>query len=109
MSQSLKSLLLEEEIALLVKYFGMQRIRAALAKVPAGGDEERRAPTRKMKPRSPRPPIRATVTQGLESIRERDPEKYLLLSEFLRRLEDRQILPESQDIRQFAQIVGLKD
>jgi hypothetical protein len=108
MSQSAKSLLLEEEIALLVKHFGVHRIQAALAKVPVAAGEERLAPTRKAEPRGQRP-IRATVAQVLESIRDRDPEKHILLTEFLRRLQDREILPESQDIRHFAQIVGLKD
>jgi len=32
-----------------------------------------------------------------------------LLSEFLGHLKNREILPESQDIRLFAQLIGLKD
>jgi hypothetical protein len=45
----------------------------------------------------------------LESIRESAPEKYYLLTDFLGRLKNRDILPESQDIRHFAQLVGLKE
>ncbi len=108
MRRTSKSLLLEEEIELLVKHFGLQRVRAAIAKVSTEGDEEPHAPARKSMPRSQRP-ILASVPDGLESIRESAPEKYHLLTEFLRRLKNRDILPESQDIRHFAQLVGLKE
>ncbi len=108
MSRSSKSLLLEEETALLVRHFGIKRVWAALRKVSIESGEELPAPTRKTAPRRPRP-IRATVANRLESIRESDPEKHRLLSEFLRRLTAREILPESQDIRHFAHVVGLKD
>jgi hypothetical protein len=42
-------------------------------------------------------------------IRESNPDKYALLREFLHRLKDRRVLPESQDIRFFAQMIGLKE
>lgn len=108
MSRLSKSLLLEEEIDLLVKHFGLRRVRAALARISIEGNEQPHAPTRESMPRSQRP-IRANVPGGLESIRESAPEKYRLLTDFLGRLKNRHILPESQDIRHFAQLVGLKD
>src|SRR5271166_5729358 len=49
------------------------------------------------------------MKDALGSIRESDPDKYILLSEFLSHLKDRTILPESQDIRYFAQLIGLKE
>ena len=90
MSRSSKSLLLAEEIDLLVRHFGVQRVRAALAKIPIDGDEAPRMATRKDAPRGKRP-IHANGTSAIESIREIDPEKYRLLSEFLLRLKDRRI------------------
>ena len=48
------------------------------------------------------------ATKVHESIREVHPEKYRLLSEFHLRLKARDILPEAQDIRYFAQIIGIK-
>ena len=54
-------------------------------------------------------PTRLPVANALELIRGSDPEKHRLLSEFLGHLKDRKILPESQDIRHFAQLIGLKD
>jgi hypothetical protein len=54
-------------------------------------------------------PTRPTVADALELIRGSDPEKHRLLSEFLGHLKDRKILPESQDIRYFAHLIGLKD
>jgi hypothetical protein len=108
MSQSSKSLLLEEEIGLLVKHFGVQRVRAALTKVSNEGGEEPRELAWRVEPRNQKT-VPITIAGTLESIRESDQEKYQLLSEFLRQLKDRQILPESQDIRHFAQIVGLKE
>src|SRR5258708_33617627 len=103
MSRLSKSLLLEEQIDLLVKHFGLKRVRAALTRIiSTEGDEQ--MPTRNSLPPSQRP-IRTNVPEGLESIRESAPEKYLLLTDFLIRLKNRHILPESQDIRHFAQLV----
>jgi hypothetical protein len=108
MSHSSKSLLLDEQIGLLVRHFGIQRVRAAVAKSSIEGDEEPHAPSHKTVSRDQKP-TRPTIVEALESIRESDPEKHRLLSEFLSDLKDRRLLPESQDIRHFAQLVGLKD
>jgi len=102
-----RSLLLSEEIDLLVRHFGIQRVRAAVAKASIAGEEKPSVATRKNTSRG-KESIRANGTNIIESIREPDPEKYHLLSEFFLRLKARRILPESQDIRYFAQKVGLK-
>jgi hypothetical protein len=107
MSRPTKSLLLDQ-IDVLVRHFGLQRVRAAVAKFSAEAGEETDAAPRKPAPDSRKampPPVAST----LELIRERDPEKHFLLGEFLSRLKDRKVLPESEDIRLFAQFVGLKD
>jgi len=108
MSHSSKSSFLDEAIGLLVQHFGIRRVRAALAKVAIGDDDEvqkspRRYVSRDQKSARPR------IANALELIRGSDPEKHRLLSEFLGHLKDRKILPESQDIRHFAQLIGLKD
>jgi hypothetical protein len=108
MSRSAKSLLLAEEIDLLVRHFGIQRVRAALAKVMIEGEENTPVAARKNDRRARRP-IRVNGANALEAIREIHPEKHRLLNDFLFRLRDRQVLPESQDIRHFAQLIGLKD
>lgn len=108
MSPSSRSLLLEQEIDLLVRHFGIQRVRSVLAKFSIKGDEEPSALRRRTAPNGRKPP-QPTVANTLELIRGSDPDKYRLLNEFLVRLKDRRILPESQDIRHFAQLVGLKD
>lgn len=100
--------LLEDEVDLLVRHFGIQRVRAALAKAdPEPCQNERQSPFRAASNRkqSPHPTIDAT----LDSIKWAEPAKYRLLKEFLARLRSREILPESEDIRLFAQVVGLKD
>jgi hypothetical protein len=108
MSQSPKQSLLREQINLLVKHYGIRRVRSAVAKAPTADDEEGRVPTRKDAPRSLRT-VRTNGISSIESIREADPEKHRLLSEFLLRLKAREVLPESQDIRHFAQLIGLKE
>jgi hypothetical protein len=108
MRHSPKSLLLEDEIGLLVRHFGLEQVRAVVAKFSIRGSEEPHALPRNTV-RSDRKPGRPTIVNALELVRGSDPEKYRLLSEFLTRLRDREILPESQDIRHFAQLVGLKD
>ena len=108
MSNSSKSSFLEEEIGLLVQHFGIKSVRAALARVAIGGDEELRKPLRRSVNRDQKP-SRLPIANALELIRGSDPERHRLLSEFLDHLKDRKVLPDSQDIRHFAQLIGLKD
>lgn len=103
-----KASFLEQEIALLVQHFGLARVRAALRHVTNGNDEEAPKPSRRPTPRD-RVSIRPSVVNGLELLRQGDPEKHRLLSEFLNQLKERKILPESQDIRHFAHLIGLKN
>jgi hypothetical protein len=98
---------LEEEIALLVRHFGIARTRAALRKVSKGMDEEPMKPSRTSTSRDVAS-IRPTIVSALEVVRGSDPEKHRMLNEFLGQLKERTILPESQDIRHFAQLIGLK-
>lgn len=105
MSYSSKSRLLEEEIDLLVRHFGAQRVRSVVEKLAANGDEGPRRRTAL----SGRKPMQPTVASALELIQNNDPEKYRLLKEFHIRLMDRKTLPESQDIRHFAQLIGIKE
>src|SRR5712671_249791 len=86
----------------------LEMVNAALAKVSTGGAKEPQEPWRKTVSRHQTPP-RSTIANALELIRESAPEKHRLLSEFASQLNDRKILPESQDIRFFAQLIGLKD
>ena len=107
MSQSSKSSFLENMIRLLVQRFGVKSVRAALAKASIGCDEEPQKPIRRSASRDQKAP-RPTVANALEEIQASQPEKHRLLSQFLDRLKDRKILPESQDIRHFAHLVGIK-
>jgi len=107
MSHSQKSLLLEDEIGLLIKHFGIERVRAVIAKFSREGWDNTKAP-RKPESNHLGPPPRP-VASDLDLLRETEPEKYRLLSEFFGQLKEGKVLPESQDIRYFAQIVGLKE
>ena len=108
MRRSSKSIFLDEAIGSLVRYFGLETVTAALAKFSTGSGKEPHEPWRKTESRRQTPPP-PTIVDTLKSIRESDPEKHALLSEFLGHLQDRTILPESQDIRHFAQLIGLKE
>src|SRR5438105_3859219 len=108
MNHSSKSSFLEESITLLTQHFGVERVRSALAKVSIESDEDQQKPTRQSVSRNQKP-NRPTIVNALESIRQGHPEKHRLLAEFLSDLKDRKILPESQDVRHFAQLIGLKD
>ena len=99
---------LEDAVALLVQHFGVARVRAALAKVSNGAVETsegqgRRSSTKSNHQNSP------SVASTLEQLYLKDGEKYLLLNDFYMHLKDGKVLPESQDIRFFAQIIGLKE
>lgn len=108
MIKSPRASLLEEEIALLIHHYGVVRVRTALRKLSNGIDEQPLKPTRPSTPRN-LAPMRPSIASGLESLREKDPEKHRLLSEFFSQLKGRKILAESQDIRHFAQIIGVKN
>jgi hypothetical protein len=108
MSRKSTSAFLDEEVRLLVQHFGVERVRAALAKVPYGTVEASDGPP----PRpSSKPDHQANpnVKATLEELRQKDEEKHRLLTHFYTRLKDRNVLPESQDIRHFAQLIGLKE
>jgi hypothetical protein len=108
MSRLSKSLLLEEQVGLLVRHFGLSKVQAALAKASPKAEKQSETPVLQTVSRAQRP-IRPTIVQSLEAIRQTSPDKHRLLSEFLTQLKRRQVLAESQDIRQFAQLVGLKE
>jgi hypothetical protein len=108
MSQNPRSSFLEEEVGLLVQHFGVDRVRTALAKVSNGTVQ---APERRSRPRSAESNRQAnpSVTTTLDQLRQTDEEKHRLLSGFYIQLKDKKVLPESQDIRHFAQLIGLKE
>jgi hypothetical protein len=108
MSRRLPASFLTEQIGLLVLHFGADKVRAALAnfskdfvplssqKPPAGSVKAKEGSS-------------TSIPQMLSVCQRQDDQKYRLLSEFYTNLKNRSVLPESQDIRQFAQVVGLKD
>jgi hypothetical protein len=95
-------------VGLLVEHFGLGPVRSALAKFSNGSAE-----TAELHPHRLRAGPQNQATPGiltlLEGLRQKDPEKHHLLSDFYARLKSRTVLPESQDIRQFAQLIGLKE
>ncbi len=108
MTQKSRQSFVDEAIGLLVKQFGVGRVRAGLAKASNGtiSSPEGRAQRGSSKPDHQ---ARPTVTRTLEQLRQKDEKKHRLLAGFYTRLKDRTVLPESQDFRHFAQIVGLKE
>lgn len=108
MSRKPRSSFLEEEVRLLVQYFGVNRVRTALSKVSNGAVE---APERQSRRQFADPDHQAnpSVTSTLEHLRQMDKEKHRVLSDFYTQLKDKKVLPESQDIRHFAQLIGLKE
>jgi hypothetical protein len=99
--------LLKDAVGLLVHHFGPERVQTALAafsrtEVDAARVEANVAPNRPIGRR----PI--SVASALEKIRHLDEQKYTIAAAFHRQLLEKTVLPESQDIRQFAQIIGLK-
>lgn len=102
-----KPSLLEDALGLLVQHFGVERVRSALAKVSVKGADE----LRDTKPKPIPTQLRVsgeTVSHALESIQGAEPDKHRLLSDFHNLLNVRGSLPDPQDIRHFAQLIGLK-
>jgi len=94
---------LAEELAILIRHFGFKHVQTALKKLAPREESDAHATNRQ-------PPARANgMSHSLDSIRASNPEKYDLLDAFLRRLKAREVLPQAQDIRYFAQQIGLKE
>lgn len=108
MSRKSQSSFVENTIELLVQHFGVDRVRAAFAKVSNGAveafeDQARRRPSKPDRQANP------SVTSTLEQLRHKDEEKHRLLTHFYTQLKNMTVLPESQDIRHFAHLIGLKE
>ena len=106
MNPKSKKPFVDEAVGLLVQHFGVDRVRIALAKV---SDDAVKPPDSQPSQRSSSHQANSSVTTALEQIRHKDDEKFHLLTDFYVRLKSRIVLPESQDIRHFAHIIGLKE
>ncbi len=98
----------DSAVRLLVDHFGVDRVRAALAKVSHGAAATCEGQARRQS-RKPDRVANPTVTSTLNQLRHKDEVKHRLLTEFYTHLKHRKVLPESQDIRHFAQLIGLKE
>ncbi len=107
MTRKSRQSVLDDMIGLLIKHFGLDRVQASLAKASS---DAVRASEGQPRSGSSRPDLQAnpTVTSMLEQLRQEDEEKYRLLAGFYTKLKDKTVLHESQDIRHFAQLIGLK-
>jgi hypothetical protein len=108
MSQKSTPSFVDEAVGLLVQHFGADRVQIALSKVANGAVKLPQNQHRRPSSRSSRP-TRPSVASTLEQMRSIDERKYQLLADFFTRLNDRRVLADSQDIRQFAQLIGLKE
>jgi len=106
MTRTSRTKLLEESLQVLVTHFGSQNVRAALARVAPDDHRSSVASVTNDDPRkrSPRP----RVAQLLEGLRQAEPERHRLLETFLSDLRQRRVLATPDDIRHFANAVGVK-
>ncbi len=98
---------LDEMILLLAREFGVERVRRALDRIPMDSGQAtggRQSPSTK-----PRPIASPSILETLEELGKTDEGKHRLLVDFYKDLKGQKLLPESQDIRQFAQVIGLKE
>jgi hypothetical protein len=95
---------LEEQIALLVRHFGSRQVVAALE--PHLQEPPEVVSARKSSQR--RGSVGSSIPVLLDRLGKEDGEKRELLKTFYEQMGTRILLPESQDILQFAQVVGLK-
>ena len=105
MKQPYKPSLLEDTLQLLIRHFGSKKVRSSFDRLSHAqvGDEVNISPRTSGAKTRP-----VTINQTLESLRKTDSERYRVLNNFYERLKTRDVLPEAEDIRQFAHLVGLK-
>jgi hypothetical protein len=106
MSDSERDHFLDEQIALLVGHFGVDRVRASVDRTSGGPRRGEGAPTRRASHLTNSP--RESLTAVLNGLKQSDPEKHRLLSDFVARLKRKEVLPDAEDIRRFAQTIGQK-
>lgn len=103
-----KSSYLDSTITLLVQHFGREKVKKSLLKAIKSVDEisanNPNLPAIKTSQRSS-----SNITSALELLRQKDEETYRLLNDFYSAIKEQRVLPESQDIRQFAYLIGLKE
>jgi hypothetical protein len=95
-------------MGLLIRHFGADVVRSSLKRELERQSNTHRIMSRKPSPSTGKQQTTTPVTVALALLRERDAVKYRLLEEFYFRLRRGTILPDSQDIRYFAQLVGIK-
>jgi hypothetical protein len=108
MSRESSSSFLEEAIGLLVRHFGLERVQASLAKVSKVVSDSSKSQPHSSSIKADHQ-ANPSVSSILERVRRTDEDKHRLLNDFHDHLKGRRILPESQDIRHFAQLIGLKE
>jgi hypothetical protein len=98
----------EKVVKLLVEQFGLANVRSALAAV--SGDIASPSPIqpRLIPSKSVHHPTQ-NIPFKLDQLQQNDREKHALLAAFYASLKNREVLKESQDIRQFAQLIGIKE
>lgn len=108
MTENRNQLSVDEAVGRLVKEYGVEPVRLALAKVSDPVVKPAEAAV-KRGPAGSALPAQVPIPTILDALRESDQAKYLLLLEFYNQLKDKKVLVESQDIRIFTHLIGLKD
>ena len=99
---------LSDIVSLLIRHFGADEVRSSLKRELERQNNTSRIISRKPSPSPGKQQATTPVTVALALLRERDDTKYRLLEEFYFRLKRGTVLPDSQDIRYFAQLAGIK-
>lgn len=107
MSKPAQSIELDQDVRLLVKHYGLERVRASIARIAkdcrsGSGVEHNRTVV------ASRNGTKATIVDDLENLKGKDAEKYRILCLFYADLKAGKILSASQDVRFFSQMIGLK-
>jgi hypothetical protein len=98
---------LDEALTLLVQEYGRDRVQTSLDKIGVTSGKRGRRRSRETPARRTRDSY--SVARLLEQVRRQDSQKYELLLNFHLDLKERRVLPDTQDIRYFAQLVGMKE
>ncbi len=97
---------IDRTIRALVSAYGPEQVLAAVERITAGSvaaGGKFRPLSGSSREASPVP----SISRSLAMLKESDANRYELLSRFLIRVNDRDVLPEAQDLRFFADRVGL--
>lgn len=99
---------LAEALMALVRFYGIDRLKQELDTISKQCEQFPAPTNQQININTARPPKQKSLPKVITEISEREPEKGKLLENFFQKIVSASLLPEAEDVRRFADLVGIK-